>query len=541
MTGQSLTTLEKGTAVRLSVRSGVPVLDTQGNIVGIVSTGFRLDIEQYTDQLKQLTACETSVFLGDEMISTTVLKEDGTRATGTKEETGISDTVLAGTPYSGHADILGRSVFACYTPIAGSDGQVLGMLFSGQYLDETTATIWSFVQSGLIIMLVLLAASIAIILLITRRIVAPIRIMTAAASALTSGDTEIEIQVNTKDEMRTLADAFTSMIANTRQQVQIIEHIADGDLTVCVEARSEKDVMNNALISMLELNNDVFSNIASSARQVAVGSEQIANSSQALAQGATEQASTIQELSNTMSAIAEETKATANMADEAATFAGTIKSNAEKGSRQMDAMIGAVKEINASSQNISRVIKVIDDIAFQTNILALNAAVEAARAGQHGKGFAVVAEEVRNLASKSAEAARDTSSMIQDSMEKAELGSQIANETSLSLAEIISGISESNQLIAEIARSSQEQSVNISQVNAGVDQVAQVVQQNSATAQENAAASQEMSSQSSILRELVAKFKIKGDTGTQLDMQMITSRQKTDFVQPDSTAGFGKY
>ncbi len=175
----------------------------------------------------------------------------------------------------------------------------------------------------------------------------------------------------------------------------------------------------------------------------------------------------------------------------------------------MDDMIKSVKDINEASQSIGKVIKTIDDIAFQTNILALNAAVEAARAGQHGKGFAVVAEEVRNLSAKSAQAAKDTESLIEDSMQKAQHGVQIAGETASSLSEIVSGINQSSALITEIARASEEQSMSISQINTGIDQVAKVVQQNSATAEESAAASEEMSSQSAVLQELISQFKLR--------------------------------
>jgi methyl-accepting chemotaxis protein len=217
----------------------------------------------------------------------------------------------------------------------------------------------------------------------------------------------------------------------------------------------------------------------------------------------------VEELSASITEMTGTTRENAERADKAARLADRIIESAEKGNVQMDEMMDAVAEINESSKNISKIIKTIDDIAFQTNILALNAAVEAARAGEHGKGFAVVAEEVRNLASKSAEAAKDTGAMIQSSMDKAEHGTRIVGETAESIREIVSGIGESSLLVREISKSSEEQAREIDQISLGVDQVAQVVQQNSATAEESAAASEEMSGQSDMLRQLIAQFKTK--------------------------------
>jgi len=276
-------------------------------------------------------------------------------------------------------------------------------------------------------------------------------------------------------------------------------------------------------------------------------SRQISDGAQALAQGSTEQAASIQELSASITDIAEKTKANADMAGRATSLADTIMKNAEKGSHQMDEMTAAVKEINQASNSISKVIKVIDDIAFQTNILALNAAVEAARAGQHGKGFAVVAEEVRNLAAKSAEAAKDTGGLIANSMEKAELGARIADSTAASLTEIVAGINESSRIVGEIAKSSEEQSTGIAQINTGIDQVAHVVQQNSATAQESAASSTEMSGQSAMLEELIMQFQQK-DGAKRKKLQPPQNNPNEQLAMPakssyppSSGEDFGKY
>lgn len=312
-----------------------------------------------------------------------------------------------------------------------------------------------------------------------------------------------------KDEM---GESISMLIETERRLENIgktLETVASGDLTVEVSLLSENDVMGKALKKMIKNLSNMFGEINASTSQVATGANQIADGSQSLAQGSTEQAAAVEELSSSISEISQKTMENSDMAGKAARLADTIKGNAEKGSEQMDKMMGAVKEINQASHSINKVIKVINDIAFQTNILALNAAVEAARAGEYGKGFAVVAEEVRNLAAKSSEAANDTGRLISNSIEKAELGASIADETAESLTEIVKGIIESNRLVGEIARSSEEQTLMISQINRGIEQVAQVVQRNSATAEQSAAASQEMSGQSNMLEELVSQFKLK--------------------------------
>ena len=319
----------------------------------------------------------------------------------------------------------------------------------------------------------------------------------------------IEQMTNVKDEIGQCIGSAAGFVGRITSISQNMESIAEGDLTIEVNLLSDLDVMGKSTKQMIDNLNTMFGEINSSSKQVSSGSKQIADGAQSLAQGSTEQAASVEQLSSSISEIAQQTRDNAEKAGKAANLARTIMSSAEKGSLQMDEMIMAVKEINDASQSIGKIIKTIDDIAFQTNILALNAAVEAARAGQHGKGFAVVAEEVRNLAAKSAEAAKDTGSMIQNSMEKAELGSQIAGSTATSLTEIVAGISESNRIIEDIATSSEEQSHGIAQVNIGIDQVAQVVAQNSATAEQSAAASQQLSGQSDVLQGLISQFKLK--------------------------------
>jgi methyl-accepting chemotaxis protein len=228
-----------------------------------------------------------------------------------------------------------------------------------------------------------------------------------------------------------------------------------------------------------------------------------------LSQGTTEQASAIQQLNASIEEVAGETKKNASNANEANERALEVRNNAEVGNQQMNKMVSAMTEINESSHNISKIIKVIDDIAFQTNILALNAAVEAARAGQHGKGFAVVAEEVRSLAARSAEAAKETTGLIEGSIESVDVGTKIADETSESLKEILSEIEKVTTLVGNIAQASNDQATEIAQITQGIEQVSTVVQTNSATAEESAAASEELSGQAEMLKQMVGTFKLK--------------------------------
>jgi methyl-accepting chemotaxis protein len=324
-----------------------------------------------------------------------------------------------------------------------------------------------------------------------------------------------------------------------------IRQISEGDLTVQVPICSEKDQIGNGLTDLVNNFHGLVASIATAIDQVTSGANLVSDSSLSLSQGATNQASTVQELTASLEQVSEQTHLNAQNAETANALAKSAKSNAAEGNTQMKDMLKAMEDISISSANINKIIKVIDDIAFQTNILALNAAVEAARAGQHGKGFAVVAEEVRNLAGKSANAAKETTEMIENSIRKVEAGTKIANQTAKSLDEIVFEVDRAADLINSIAVASIEQARSIEQINFGITQVSQVVQTNAATAEESAAASEELSGQAAQLKEHVSSFRLKvgiNETGPKTTVKL-TARGKTDPSTKISlsSGNFGKY
>jgi methyl-accepting chemotaxis protein len=292
--------------------------------------------------------------------------------------------------------------------------------------------------------------------------------------------------------------------------VKDIGAMAGGDLTVRVgiDREDELGVMAKSLNNFLETLDDSFTQIASGSGQIDAGSSQLASASQVLATGTADQASSLEEISASLEEMSSMTEQNSEHAQEANRLTEQTSDAANRGSEEMKRMSRAVDDIKASSLEISKVIKVIDDIAFQTNLLALNAAVEAARAGEAGKGFAVVAEEVRSLAQRSAEAAKETASLIEESGRRSEAGVEISERVGSVLGEVVDSVNQVTSLVGEIASASKEQAVGISQINAGVTNLERVVQQNAASAEELASTSEETSSQVVLVKEMIERFDV---------------------------------
>ncbi len=364
--------------------------------------------------------------------------------------------------------------------------------------------------TGGIFVILLGAAGVVIAWFATKAVVNPIRETMSMIEGLEQGKLDHRIKVNRKDEIGRLANSLNNFADNLRDEVlEAFNRLAAGDFTF-----TARGLIAAPLAKATQGLTGTLLTVREASDQISSGAEQVSETSSSLANGATQQAAALEEISASMTEMSEQTANNASNASTANKLSVEARGAAERGNGQMQNMVSAMNRIKSSAEDISKIIKVIDEIAFQTNLLALNAAVEAARAGQHGKGFAVVAEEVRNLAARSAKAARETATLIQDSVERTNNGVSIAEDTAKSLNEIVTDITKVSDLVAEIAAASQEQSQGISQVNEGLVQLNDVNQRTTATSEECAAIADELSSQTGDLRQMLQRFQLNAAGGS---------------------------
>ena len=340
-----------------------------------------------------------------------------------------------------------------------------------------------------------LVIAIAMGFFITRSLTKPIHQGVRLAKFILQGEFDQRLNLEQKDEIGVLAGTLDAMTERLSLLAQTAEKIGKGDLTSKIEPASEKDQLGNALNNMLRSLQQMIEHIQAAGDQIAAGAGQVSDASQALSQGATESASSMEEVTASMNEIAEQIRINAEHSGTANRLSSDAQHAAQSGNEKMAEMALSMDKINQSSQDIGKIIKVIDEIAFQTNLLALNAAVEAARAGEAGAGFAVVADEVRNLAMRAAEAAKNTASLIEGTVKKINDGSNLVATTNDAFSEVAESAKKVGQLVGEIAAASREQAQGIEQVNKAVVDMDKVTQQNAANAEESASAAEEMNAQ----------------------------------------------
>jgi len=516
-TSEISSTVEREEGVILAAMGSAPIVGFDFKIIGALACGFDLSKPEYIESIKNNSMCEIALFIGDRLVSSTFTV--GGQLLSAHPEA-VETAFRKNKDYSLRMDIDDVPYMACYSPFV-VDGQTIGMIFSAINIQDNTNDGNRMILTVAILAVIVLILATPIILFTTNSIIIkPIKKIGVLAKKIEYGDIGVlsgrspKVNIKSKDEIGDFAQILEGTCDSLRSYVREIDNcleaLADGDFTVkCTfsfkgDFIAIKTAINNISSSLQTAMND----IAYSAINVYNGSQQLSTGARVMEDGSTKQVEVVDQFSATILDLTDKTQNNNQKAMRAATLNDEIITNAQVGSKRMEQLVNAVKSIEAAGKDIEKVIKVIDDIASQTNILALNAAVEASRAGEAGKSFAVVAEEVRSLASKSAQAARDTQNLITNSIEKARLGTQIADDTVISFESIIKGINESAVLVKEIAKICNEQNESIKGINTGVEDVSQIALQNNDTTRKSAASCEDMSRQSVLLNDLIEKFRI---------------------------------
>ncbi|MFP3156096.1 methyl-accepting chemotaxis protein [Lachnospiraceae bacterium ZAX-1] len=528
VTGEAM---ELPSAIKVMAETGkiykftaLPRYDAKGKIKGALESALDVstiedDLAKMTEGYSMITGLQLFEPTGVILIST---EKASVKEHFTKGETAslpeISETINAGTLLKTGDD--GTITFYKAIDRLGGLAYVMRIELESSYYNEgtngavtATENLSKEANARLLLVMVIsmviqLLVSFCYIVLVNRGVLQPIAVLRGLTRRVSQGDISLVEVSQIQNEIGELERDFAEMVGAIHKQAELMDKVAGGDYTETAPVRSEKDIMNEAINRMLSSSSNMISEIKESATHVEYASGQIAQVSQNMAQGASEQATTIAECTDTITKIqdmANENTKTAASAMEQVQDSGNIMSQCTEA---MNQMLGAMHSIDEQSKDIAKVIVVIDDIAFQSNILALNAAIEAARAGEAGKGFAVVADEVRNLASKSAEAAKEIASLIEGSSQSVAEGNAIVEKVSESLCSVREVSEQNATSIAGLRDSSTRQSESMEHVVVAIAQLSSSVQTNIATAEETAAASEEMSSESTTLNQIVGRFQL---------------------------------
>ena len=480
--------------------------------------GFTMEATDWLDEVMKTSNCDATVWNWNIRYATTLKRDNGERATGTDLNEDVAEAVLnKNGKYEGQHDVVDRHYYVSYQTMTDYDGKIVGAYWAGADARSADGEFGAVTAIAIVIGAVgAIGIALFIFIFCTQRVTRPLTHAEDYAKEMLEGQlATTNVTYKFADDeigrfVETLRSAKHGMNDVVGDSSRILAAMADGDFTETPSVRYPgvfEDIERN-IIKIEDDLGQTLSRMNISSDEVLTGSNQMAEGSQSLADGTTRQASAIQQISATIAEVSSQIATTAQNAAQAGDLSKQTQDRVNEQDQEIQNMVQAMNEISTTSQEIEKIIKTIEDIAFQTNILALNAAVEAARAGDAGKGFAVVADEVRNLASKSAEAASSTTSLITASIEAVDKGSKIALSTAESMKEVKTMSSETAELITQIASASAEQNESIKQITSGVEQISQVIQTNSATAEETAASCEELSGQSKLLKDQVARFRI---------------------------------
>lgn len=506
---------EDSTTGNQVITISTPVYDANKKIIGI--TAADIEITTLNNMVMEQKLGETGYYIMASKGNIVLAHNDESKLLSTIDNIGLSNEILNSINNINISKVQynndGKKAYGGYLPIEDTGWKLISYIPLNEFhsnANQVTAIL-------VIIFLVGITLTIISILIIAEIITRPLKKLTNVTQDIADGKLDVQIDVNTNDEVGLLANSLNALTARLKEYIayineitQALDNISNGELKVELVQSYDGDFskIKYSLLQLSDILKKIIGEIAIAADEVSSSSTQVAQGSQTLAIGATSQATAIEQISNSITNVSEKIEENAKNSNDAMDFFNNVTDEIKNCNGNMNIMLTAMNEINTSSENIAKIIKVIEDIAFQTNILALNAAVEAARAGQAGKGFAVVADEVRNLASKSAEAAKDTTKLIESSVQSVVAGVDISKNIAHALDDVVKKTIEVNDLIKNISNASNEQSSFIKSTVTQIEQVTEVIQSNSATSEEIAASSEELSSHATSMNEMVKIFKI---------------------------------